>query len=171
MKKKLNKKYIFFTLLILSAVSYFFFPQIIINSSSDSIIEYGFVKEFYKGLDSDGEPTLKQMLEYRRGTTIYSIMKSRDHINFPFLYANEISSILIGGTIYNLNDSLNKDKSEIKKQIRRGNIEIQHGSEMPLEIKTQDLYFFRIYVNFSDTANFENVYIKKYPWSKKRLYQ
>ena len=168
--KHIKRKSFFLIIIILMSI-YFFSPKIIFLSSKKYIKTYSYAMLYINGHDQDGEPTLKQMLEYRRGTTIYSIMKSRDHINFPFLYANKISSILIGGTIYNLNDCVNKDKSEIKKQIRRGNIEIQHESEMPLEIKTQDLYFFRIYVNFSDTANFENVYIKKYPWSKKRLYQ
>ena len=151
--KHIKRKSFFLIIIILMSI-YFFSPKIIFLSSKKYIKTYSYAMLYINGHDQDGEPTLKQMLEYRRGTTIYSIMKSRDHINFPFLYANEISSILIGGTIYNLNDCVNKDKSEIKKQIRRGNIEIQHESEMPL-----------------DTANFENVYIKKYPWSKKRLYQ
>ena len=146
---KIKKKYLFVFGII---VIYFLLPHVEISANTDSIIEYGYVLEFIDGYNQEGEPTVKQMLEYLKGgKSFYNMGKRNVKFLFPLFCLKDISCISIGGKITNIRYS---EKISTKE---------------PLIIYSKDLYFFRIYADFSNDANFENVYIKKYPWSKKKL--
>ena len=45
--------------------------------------------------------------------------------------------------------------------IQAGSVVVIKESKKTITINTKNLYFFRIYADFSNDANFENVYIKK----------
>ena len=113
------------------------------------------------GYTQNGEPTVKQMEAYIHGVKIYSIFNNRDCIIFPILCAKEITSISIGGDIYNALANLPRNESELKKMIQAGSVVVIKESKKTITINTKNLYFFRIYADFSNDANFENVYIKK----------
>ncbi len=164
---KIKKKYLFVFGII---VVYFLLPLVEISANTDSIIEYGYVLEFIDGYTPEGEPTVKQMLEYiKGGKTFYKLGKRNIKFLFPILCAKEISSISIGGKISNIRYSEKVSKKLLKKQAKEEDINLCTLTKEPLIIYSKDLYFFRIYADFSDDAVFENVYIKKYPWSKKKL--
>ena len=155
---KINKrKY----LVVFGIIIYLFFillPHVEISAETDSIIEYGYVLEFIDGYNQEGEPTVKQMLEYLKGgKTFYNMGKRNVKFLFPLFGLKDIFCISIGGKISNIRYSEKVNLCIVTKD--------------PLIIYSKDLYFFRIYADFSNDANFENVYIKKYPWSKKTLYR
>lgn len=166
---KIKKKYLFVFGII---VVYFLLPLVEISANTDSIIEYGYVLEFIDGYTPEGEPTVKQMLEYiKGGKTFYKLGKRNIKFLFPILCAKEISSISIGGKISNIRYSEKVSKKLLKQQAKEEDLNLCIATKEPLIISSKNLYFFRIYADFSNDANFENVYIKKYPWSKKKLYR
>ena len=164
---KIKKKYLFVFGII---VIYFLLPHVEISANTDSIIEYGYVLEFIDGYGPEGEPTVKQMLEYLKGgKTFYKLDKRNIKFLFPLFGLKDISCISIGGKITNIRYSEKVSKKLLKKQAKEEDINLCTLTKEPLIIYSKDLYFFRIYADFSNDANFENVYIKKYPWSKKKL--
>ena len=167
MKNIRRKVCIFFICVFL--LTYYLLPKIVITSPKENILSFGYVINYKNGYTQNGEPTVKQMEAYIHGVKIYSIFNNRDCIIFPILCAKEISSISIGGNIYNEPANLPRNESELKKMIQAGSVVVIKESKKPITINTKNLYFFRIYADFSNDANFENVYIKKYPWSKKKL--
>lgn len=169
---KINKrKY----LVVFGIIIYLFFillPHVEISAETDSIIEYGYVLEFIDGYNQEGEPTVKQMLEYLKGgKTFYNMGKRNVKFLFPLFCLKDISCISIGGKISNIKYSEKISKKILEQQTKEKDINLCTLTKEPLIIYSKDLYFFRIYADFSNDANFENVYIKKYPWSKKTLYR
>jgi len=167
---KINKrKY----LVVFGIIIYLFFillPHVEISAETDSIIEYGYVLEFIDGYNQEGEPTVKQMLEYLKGgKTFYNMGKRNVKFLFPLFCLKDISCISIGGKISNIKYSEKISKKFLEQQTKEKDINLCTLTKEPLIIYSKDLYFFRIYADFSNDANFENVYIKKYPWSKKKL--
>lgn len=167
---KINKrKY----LVVFGIIIYLFFillPHVEISAETDSIIEYGYVLEFIDGYGPEGEPTVKQMLEYLKGgKTFYKLDKRNIKFLFPLFGLKDIFCISIGGKISNIRYSEKVSKKLLKQQAKEEDINLCIVTKDPLIIYSKDLYFFRIYADFSNDANFENVYIKKYPWSKKKL--
>ncbi|MBQ8680686.1 MAG: hypothetical protein IJ530_13175 [Treponema sp.] len=158
------------TFMFVLIITYYHIPRIVLTSSKTTVLSYTYVMNYKNGYDLNGEPTLKQMEELLHGVQINSVLKKRDYIIFPIFFTKEISSISIGGNIYNCPDDLFYNKSELSKMIKNGNLDIIYENNTPLIIYTEDLYFFRIYAEFTENASFEKIYIQKYPWSKKLEY-
>lgn len=165
--KNIRRK-VFISLICVFLLTYYLLPKIVITSPKENILSFGYLINYKNGYTQNGEPTVKQMEAYIHGVKIYSIFNNRDCIIFPILCAKEITSIS-GGDIYNAPTNLPRNESELKKMIQAGSVVVIKESKKPITINTKNLYFFRIYADFSNDAVFENVYIKKYPWSKKEL--
>ena len=165
-----KKRKIRLSCLCVLLIAYYLMPRIVFIFPQKNILSLGWVLEYRDGHTQDGEPTVKQMESYINGPRRYSIFKEREYIFFPVFVSKDITEISIGGEIYNLPTNIPHNDSELKEMIRAGSIITNQVSIMPLVIKTDDLYFFRIYANFTENASFEKIYIKKYPWTKKKNY-
>lgn len=106
---KIKKKYLFVFGII---VIYFLLPHVEISANTDSIIEYGYILEFIDGYGSEGESTVKQMLEYLKGgKTFYKL----DKRNIKFF----ISIILFKGHILYFNWRKNKQHKIFRKGFKK----------------------------------------------------
>lgn len=165
-----KKRKIRLSFLCVLFIAYYLMPRIVVIFPQKNILSLGWVLEYRDGHTLDGEPTVKQMEAYMNGPRTYSILREREYIYFPIFVAKDITEISIGGEIYNLPTNIPHNDSELKEMIRGGSIVTKQVSVKPLVIKTNDLYFFRIYAEFTENARFEKICIKKYPWSKKEEY-
>lgn len=146
-------------------------PHVVITTELNSMIEYCYNLEFVDGYNNKGEESVEQIEEYLHGgKSFYKLNNKIVKFIYPILQSKEICCISISGIITNQDFSNKISKRELKQMIKDSEINECKITKENLNIYSDSLYFFRIYAEFSDDASFKNVYIKKYPWSKKEIY-
>lgn len=163
----MKKRYIFAIFIIVLMIIWYFVPGIVIQTPPNYMSEISLCMEYKDGVDETGEVTDKQADEYVHHRSIIELKNKKSKWKYPILNHNKIDDIIISGKCFLLDCN---NKEELKRQLFEipSLDRINYILKSYIVINSYNVYFFRVYADLTDDGRFENVVIKKYPWSKQK---